>query len=145
MVFFVFIWPGIMAAIGGLSGYFGSRDRGNEGITDRENQLRMELFREQNFNPMAPYQRLAKGKMYASFMRAWGMDKILGENFIDAVSDPRNFPGTSKVGGAPYMDPEGAGFERTGSTMGDIMAGAAGAVSGGMTGARFEQQGEEEE
>ncbi len=123
--------PLIAMGIGALASYMSSRNRGQQTQVDAENQARMLLYREQQFNPMAPYTRLARGQMYASLARAWGYDKLLGEDFLNHVSNAGSYPGTSAIGGQEYADPADVGFRRGGSTIGDVLSGAAGGYQAG--------------
>lgn len=118
-----------MGIAGAASSFMKSRSAGKQSVNDFENRLRYQQFAEQQFDPAAPYRRLAKAQFAAAAMRAWGYDKIFGEDFLKAISDPKAYPGTERVGGAGYMDPSKAGFKRSGSTLGDIFSGIAGGMS----------------
>lgn len=119
----VLIIPLVMGAVAGISAIAKSGDKGKENVVDAQNKFRYDLIREQQFNPMAPYGRLGRGKMFAAMARAWGYDKIFGEEFLNTVTDPKNYPGTPKVGGAEYQEPDDIKFRRQGSLFSDIMAG----------------------
>lgn len=97
-----------------------------------ENRQNMAEYRQQ-LNPMRSYAQLGQGKMIASLARSWGLDKILGNKYLDYISDAQNYPGTEGVGGAPapgMPDTKQPGFN-WGGLAGNIVSGVGASYAGG--------------
>jgi hypothetical protein len=123
--------PALFAAGSAIAGGVGKRKQ-RETMTEADlmNRYRYQVLGEQAFDPYGPYRRAKRGALWASFARAWGFDKILGEDFLEHLSDPKSVPGTEAIGGAQYptgppsylpqAKPSGGGW----GLFGDILGGA---------------------
>jgi hypothetical protein len=102
---------GVEGAVGGLM------DVGREGRSIENQQAAMKdryrygvLDQMQN-KPFAPYATLGKGRLLGAIAKAWGLEKQLGSDLLNYISDPMNVPGTQGIGGAGNLQgPEATGI-----------------------------------
>lgn len=128
-----FIAP-ILAGLGAaFSGLGRNQQQQSNFPADLQDRYRYDVLRERQFNPLAPFERARKGQMYAAFARAWGLDKVLGNQYLDYVSDVKNIPGTAGIGGGenlktpdqlgiPAGERRGGGFNTAGAIFGGLSA-----------------------
>lgn len=98
-------------AIGGLL------DLGREGRSIENQQAAMkdryryDVLHQMQFKPFAPYATVGKGRLLGAIARAWGMEKHLGSDLLNFMSNPANVPGTQGIGGAANLQgPEATGI-----------------------------------
>lgn len=145
-----FFLPAIISGVGAALGGIGQqKQRQSQVPANLQDRYRYGVLEQMQHNPLAPYEKLRRGKMYAAFARAWGLGDILGEQFLDHISDANSVPGTDAIGGAanlrgpgvtgiPAGERQGGGFNMAGAILGGLGAGL-GAYGGGGGGGGYVQ------
>lgn len=114
--FLPLIFAGVSAALGGVSR---RKQQDQQNVADLQDRFAFDQLSEKQFDPMGPFERARKGRIYGALARTWGLDKILGEQYINHIENYANYPGTSAIGGGRDLTtPQAAGL-----TLGDRSAG----------------------
>lgn len=116
---------GVQAALGAYSGWKKRKSQQKAADQDRDAMIKFQ----QQQNPMEAYAKLGQGKMAAALARAWGLDKVLGDKYLQHISSASSYPGTTGVGGAAL--PGMPATKTPGFGMGDL-AGFGASIAGGI-------------
>ena len=97
--FIPLIVAGVMAAAKQYSAYKKGKAEAKNKATGELSRYQYDVLRQKQFKPFAPYASLGKGRMLAGIAKSWGMEGMLGKDFLSYISDPMNVPGTQGIGG----------------------------------------------
>jgi len=117
------VGPWIIPIVSGLASLFGKLAARKSGKAEPQANLQDQFaygqLQHKQFNPMAPFERARKGRLYAALARTWGLDKILGEKYLQHIENYSSYPGTQAIGGGMDLTtPQASGL-----TVGDRSAG----------------------
>jgi len=95
-------WEGSYMGLGGLIGGvlsgFGAaragREQGKDTVAGLNNQYLMDLMKQKQFAPLAPYGTAARQQMFGGIVKAWGLDKMFGDEFLSRLKEAK-IPGYS--------------------------------------------------
>jgi hypothetical protein len=120
---FPLIAAGVGAAVSAFGKYKAGQARAGNDVIDMNNKLKANLYQQKQFTPFAPFSTLAKGRLFAASARAWGFDKILGNKYLEHISNAGNVPGTSAIGGGADLQMPKFEKKKTGGIWDIIAAG----------------------
>jgi hypothetical protein len=67
----------------------GAREQAKDTIAMLNNQYLMDLMRQKQFKPLAPFTTAARAQMFAGIMKAWGMENLFGDEFFTRLKDAK--------------------------------------------------------
>lgn len=129
-----FLASGIGSVFGALGGKKKADSAAENNLINLENQITASLLSRKNLDPLAPFGKLARGRLFGAIAKAWGLDQFVGSELIDHIGKASSVPGTEAIGGSPYStDPTAFGLPgfkkpKTGGALLDAIGGVFGGI-----------------